>query len=450
MAVAAAFSASAFGVDFNAKYTTMEPVSVDKNCEIVAKIAPEVAKAPAKIQSAEKLSGVYYYSYYSGSSQNSGEQEGSVEVSINGTNATLTGLVFEFPVKGTFDPNTGNITIKPQDLAMNTHYNEMMKLYILKQYDDQLKPIDPAVYLDEVVFEYYPEGAQLQSGEVLYVGGWIAPNGVTLFVSCDSFKDQDSKGNTVIGGQGFAWHLINRMQTLEEVYDTTYFAYDDSEWKDAGTCEFTDGWFFERKYTYNVPLKAKKDGSKEYLLVNPYDNSAIAGLTAKNMGNTATDKKGYIYINAENPKCVLVRPFVTSGYENNALIGEIPITVLNKEGQKVYMEYYATDEVVDEFEGLGDTLSTMDENGKITIVNAVFAPMMSLPTPTAWQYEDGSVVDMTTYIQLPTAGVNDIIGDSENVAKRYFNLQGIEVANPAAGELVIVKEGNKTSKTIIR
>lgn len=57
---------------------------------------------------------------------------------------------------------------------------------------------------------------------------------------------------------------------------------------------------------------------------------------------------------------------------------------------------------------------------------------------------------MNSKITLPSAGVEGVISDSENVAKRYFNLQGVEIANPEAGQVVIVKEGNKASKTIVR
>lgn len=47
-------------------------------------------------------------------------------------------------------------------------------------------------------------------------------------------------------------------------------------------------------------------------------------------------------------------------------------------------------------------------------------------------------------------GVEDIAVDNANEPARYFNLQGIEVANPTPGNLYIEKRGNTVRKVIIR
>lgn len=46
------------------------------------------------------------------------------------------------------------------------------------------------------------------------------------------------------------------------------------------------------------------------------------------------------------------------------------------------------------------------------------------------------------------SGINEI--STDNVAPRYFNMQGIEIANPEKGQPVIVRTGNKSAKIIIR
>ncbi|MBD5329126.1 MAG: hypothetical protein HDS03_04475 [Bacteroides sp.] len=51
---------------------------------------------------------------------------------------------------------------------------------------------------------------------------------------------------------------------------------------------------------------------------------------------------------------------------------------------------------------------------------------------------------------LPEAGVNSVCVDDSNAPVKYFNLQGMEVANPEAGQLVIKKQGSKTSKFIVK
>ena len=54
-------------------------------------------------------------------------------------------------------------------------------------------------------------------------------------------------------------------------------------------------------------------------------------------------------------------------------------------------------------------------------------------------------------VDLTTSGISDVtIGVNDNAPVEYFNLQGVRVANPAAGELVIKRQGDKVSKTVIR
>ncbi len=48
-----------------------------------------------------------------------------------------------------------------------------------------------------------------------------------------------------------------------------------------------------------------------------------------------------------------------------------------------------------------------------------------------------------------TTGIEDITAD-DNAEKEYFNLQGMRVANPQAGNVYIVRQGKKTSKVLYR
>ena len=48
------------------------------------------------------------------------------------------------------------------------------------------------------------------------------------------------------------------------------------------------------------------------------------------------------------------------------------------------------------------------------------------------------------------AGVEGIIADTENAAEVYYNLQGVEISNPAAGTIVIVRKGNKAYKQLVK
>ena len=55
------------------------------------------------------------------------------------------------------------------------------------------------------------------------------------------------------------------------------------------------------------------------------------------------------------------------------------------------------------------------------------------------------------YIVIGTSGVNAVEGvaaDDADALAEYFNLQGIRIANPAKGEIHIVRKGNKTYKAV--
>lgn len=64
---------------------------------------------------------------------------------------------------------------------------------------------------------------------------------------------------------------------------------------------------------------------------------------------------------------------------------------------------------------------------------------------------DNSYVWMNnqTQIMFETSGVDEVEFD-ENEPVKYFNLQGVEIANPAKGQLVIKTQGSKAQKMIVR
>lgn len=63
---------------------------------------------------------------------------------------------------------------------------------------------------------------------------------------------------------------------------------------------------------------------------------------------------------------------------------------------------------------------------------------------------EGSVLTVTIHETLVehNAGVKDVVVDA-NAPKVYYNLQGVEVANPTSG-LYIVRQGDKVSKVLVK
>lgn len=57
---------------------------------------------------------------------------------------------------------------------------------------------------------------------------------------------------------------------------------------------------------------------------------------------------------------------------------------------------------------------------------------------------------LASSLQLPlVSGINDMTID-ENAPVEYFNMQGMRVANPEAGQMVIARQGNKAVKMIVK
>ena len=46
--------------------------------------------------------------------------------------------------------------------------------------------------------------------------------------------------------------------------------------------------------------------------------------------------------------------------------------------------------------------------------------------------------------------VSDIVSDNSNAPVEYFNLHGVRLDNPAAGQLIIKRQGTEVRKMIVR
>lgn len=64
-----------------------------------------------------------------------------------------------------------------------------------------------------------------------------------------------------------------------------------------------------------------------------------------------------------------------------------------------------------------------------------------------WVYSPSASME---FDEDSVTGVDEIAADSAAAPARYFNLQGIEVANPVAGKVYIVVKGSKTTKEIVK
>lgn len=226
-----------------------------------------------------------------------------------------------------------------------------------------------------------------------------------------------------------------------------FFAFDEPEkWEPLGQVKYTDDivgplWNFEATETdpnkagevttYDVPLERNIENPSVYRLVNPYN---APGWKYTSFNTHVKDNcKHFMVIDATDPQAVMV-PTGYTGF-NLSGIGYMMLASVN------YL-----DNTLTEYNG-------KLENGVITFPAEAFIQVYSQllnDSKDALRNLPGNFSGLFK-VDLNTSGISDVtISVNDNAPVEYFNLQGVRVANPAAGELVIKRQGDKVSKTVIR
>lgn len=237
-----------------------------------------------------------------------------------------------------------------------------------------------------------------------------------------------------------------------------------STWLDCGDALFMDGWVLpafgidqkEEANQYEVPLQRNQKNPNLFRLVDPYKYGPVA---SKNTSPTG----GYIEFDVTDPDHVVFNYTDTgAGFTCNTM--EQPLTWIvcqNALGWYVYMfPEYSVSELV---RRLGDGCPyTTFKNGVVSLTSiesedgtewdAQFAfqkmPMGGMTWDMIFKNWKGSMDASITFPEgWETVEVGTISSD-ENYTPEYFNLQGVKVANPEKGQLIIVRKGNKAEKII--
>ncbi len=218
-----------------------------------------------------------------------------------------------------------------------------------------------------------------------------------------------------------------------------YFIDDDNDnWESAGTAKYTDGFlttFFNIDAAeMNVELQRNKQRPDFLRLVNPYKLHDYA------LKYLHTGHNHYIYINAEDPEIIYIE--------------ESPIGM--DLGYGLVRASSATRYFLDAGFEIDDCKEL--EYGGVIEDNVLTFPDEALLT-SMLGYEDGDWYSITedgnTFkLALPdgfalNSGVRDVAVDAANAATpTYYNLQGVKIANPQPGTLVIRRQGATTTKLI--
>lgn len=191
----------------------------------------------------------------------------------------------------------------------------------------------------------------------------------------------------------------------------------------------------------NIQKSTKVDGM--YRVVDPYKNwePTFENLTYNN------NKTFYMVIHCEEAPYVWIEDFSTGVI----LTGQGELKVLTQLGE--LCKQYGATQVANAYP---DAVGTIKDN-------VITFP--SICTLDDGQYLNflmytGALTDDTQFmggdsnefkLELPSSGINDAVIDLDSSAPvEYFNLQGVRIANPASGELVIKRQGETVTKTIVR
>ena len=238
-------------------------------------------------------------------------------------------------------------------------------------------------------------------------------------------------------------------------------------WKSLGVGMYQDGWlmsYFQQgeqsnpDYMYNVEVQQSEIDENVYRILNPYGStSPFANV------NEGSSLCGSIQFNVSDPEHVYFQA--------------VPTNYMNE--QSGISQFYATNNLSIYVEGLGwDVESAVEmmegydlwatlKDGVLTVPSkyvestdsyqndALFsAPEMGLGVcpyfGSNWAGTNGKPLNMEAKLYFPgvyEAGVEGIEADS-NAPVKYYNLQGVEVANPEKGQLLIKRQGGKAEKIV--
>lgn len=234
-------------------------------------------------------------------------------------------------------------------------------------------------------------------------------------------------------------------------------------WTSLGDAEFTDGWVLpmfsmdQTQNKYMVELQQNNDNKDLYRLVDPYH-----GNFPMKQYNTC-DKIGYIQFNVADPDHVVFEP-VEAGFANSEA-GITKFYCLNTLtyyiGSFAAMGYpFSAEEVVEMLgeeaayttfkDGVVSLTSYIDpEDGEI--FDACFGIQGSIYGGYGWSPEDETLEapSMEARIVFPDhVAISNVAADNVSAPVQYFNLQGIRVASPEAGQLLIRRQGSESKKIV--
>lgn len=412
-----------------------ENLELQKNLNAFQGVSKERKSAPGTraITSVEDLYGEYntvYDQYAISSNDPGGSFSTIIEAGSTPTEVIMTGFPYAslngypYSLKANVDIAAGTLTLNAQDLYYSVEEGATVQLIMLDGLNNNT-PISSVTATIEA------------DGTISY------PEYVAYCVGMDA-------------GYYFAWWGM----TMSPIKAFEFVA---SDWVAAGTANYKDPWIlgaFGEDAIDEVPymevnIMKHKSIDGEFLIVNPYDNDLYKELITapEDQGGFEGEvRTGYIRFNLSDPDVVYVYPQVGSGAWID-LFGDAELVELypfNLEGLYVVSGGYSTEEVYEvmDMNFLIPSYYDADDN-TVYLMNNVFGVTGSMLSTYQWVDENKQAIEVTGEVVFNfDAGVDGILDDAANAPVKYYNLQGVEISNPSKGQIVIKKQGNKSTKVI--
>lgn len=428
LAIAAlALSASAQGIQ--AGYD-LNPVKA-KSEKLVRAAAPLRAAAtvkPTAVPTLAEVQGVYTWECYEYLTDENGKEvgESTYSVKITALEDNNVSILTDYGTfEGTFNPETGNINIEvPQLVPASVTLSDGTAL---------------DAYLYHAVWTSGEEFEQVEDPiELTYVNGGYE-TGVDDLIAVMAVAGEEDAGYFHFAGV----NVFTKFQ--EEIPEG---------WTEVGLCLYQDSWAINlfsvdpANYQYYVTVVKSDEDENVIRILNPY-----TALCAFSYINDNTAPGGVIEFNIGNPNFVWLTGGLNSGF-TFAQAELVDMTCWNLEGYLKYKNPTADDAtIIENLESNELEISNLTD-GVITVCNTVFGMESDPYAPNSWQNKQGQsmMTNAILWLEEAESGINNVIADSNNNVNApvvFYNLQGVQVADPRGG-IFIRKQGNEATKVIIK
>lgn len=228
----------------------------------------------------------------------------------------------------------------------------------------------------------------------------------------------------------------------------------EGQWETVGMCTIVDSWVTPAfryddgtpdgyqanpaDYPFTAELQRHVDNENLYRVWRPY-HSADWMFASFNY----SEYNGQIVIDVTDPEHVDVKAGYFAGFGDE---GE-EFCVFGILGWQIYMYGDLWDpsylpEVIAFMEQNDMAFDTFKDN-VLTVNMSLFDTNILCLNPVAWNAYNVSTITFPDVNAVSNVGVED-------TAVKYYNIQGVEVSNPAPGQIVICRQGDKVSKKIIK